>query len=214
MVARRNLLLNIALWLVVVVIILAIFSYIIAFWIGLSYKLPPSTFWMGNWAVLFYVACGIYLFNAMYTDYDKGRGFLDAAFIGSAFMMFAGILCIIFAVYAWSLWAACFAKARTMNAVETLECNNQNWMIWIQSVWSIIYAIMSFVALLALSIDAVLKFNNKRTLSSGNIESIDAHYSKYTPPQYSQPTYVSVPYVSPQTNQNQGYFNGMTHRSK
>jgi hypothetical protein len=167
---KRNTMLNVALWIILGVILIGVVGYYVTFFIGLSFPLPPTAFWLTGWSIVFYISIGLFGANAIIRSYDLGLGFLDLAVLSTAFMFVGTILNLLYVVYSGSLWAGCVVSARSLDDAEQLQCDNEQWILWIHSVWSIGYAILGAIGLLATSVDAVLKFEVPKKLNGSRLK--------------------------------------------
>ncbi len=156
--AKRNILLNVALWIISLLMLLTLVGYLVSFFIGLSYSLPPTVFWMNTWATVYYLGVGLFIANAL-SGGDKDATLFDIAIIATVVLFVGTILNVLFTIYSWTLWSGCIASAFSLDDAEELQCDNNNWMIYIQAIWSIVYAIIGGIGILAAAVDAVLHFS-------------------------------------------------------
>jgi hypothetical protein len=113
---------------------------------------------MNTWATVYYLGVGLFIANAL-SGGDKNATLFDTAIIATVVLFVGTILNVLFTIYSWTLWSGCIASAFSLDDAEELQCDNNNWMIYIQAIWSIVYAIIGGIGILAAAVDAVLRFS-------------------------------------------------------
>lgn len=163
-VTKRNVLLGVLLILLVGLIWLSIISYWIVYLAGQSLDLPPTAFHLGVWAIPYYVAAGISSVSAFYSR-DVRRGFCEASIISAAIYFVATISNGFMAYFATSLWARCITGVASLDTVEKVECDHNQWILYIQFIWAWLFLFLGVIGFGAFAIDAFIRFDTRGTLA-------------------------------------------------
>ncbi len=158
---KRNTMFGVVMWVLLGFMWFGPISYIASYWAGIGTSLfPPSAFHHSTWAIAYYIAIGMFTALTMYSR-DIPRGLMDIAIPTAVLMFIAAILNIFFVVYSWSLWSRCVTGVASLDTLETVECDDDVWMIYIQAIWSLGYALFAGLGFITAGIEAFLKFDSR-----------------------------------------------------
>jgi len=162
---KRNTLFSILLIIIIGLIWLSIVSIWAIYLAAQAYNLPPSVFHLAIWPLPYYVATGAATVSSFYSR-DIKRGLCDGSIL-SAVLYFIGTIANGFFVwFANSLWARCITGVASLDSVEKIECNNDQWLLYITFVWSWVFLVLGVIAFGAFTIDAFMRFDTRGTTKS------------------------------------------------
>jgi len=164
-VRRRNTLFSILLIILVGLIWLSLISIWVIYLGAQSLTLPASVFHLAIWAMPYYVAAGVSSVSAFYSR-DIKRGLCEASIVSAVLYFIATIANGFYVYFANSLWARCVTGVASLDTVEKIECDNDQWLVYIQFIWSWLFLILGVICFGAFTIDAFMRFDTRATVQS------------------------------------------------